>query len=344
MDSITLRAATVLCITILGSGCQGSGDNSLDSAASPSRLFEFALLGDNPYPPEDVPKFEALISEVNQEPKIEWVIHLGDIRGSSMAPCSDETLRARFDLYQEFQAPFVYTPGDNDWFDCGREAAGSYDEYERLDFLRRLFFPRPGFTTGRRAMEIQSQSEVVGYEEFVENSIWVKNDVVFSTVHLVAMTRPPTDPERALRRMDAALDWISKTFRLAAEINSPGVFIATQADPWIVSGHPPLIQRRCPDCLQPREGLERLYAVLEEESVVFKGSVVLAVGDTHVFRVDKPLYSSETGFLIENFTRVEPFGSPYAHWVRVRVDPSDNEVFAFEQEIVEANTAKKLVR
>ena len=71
--------------------------------------------------------------------------------------------------------------------------------------------------------------------------------------------------------------------------------------------------------------------------MAFDGPVVLAVGDTHVFRVDKPLYSADTGLLIENFTRVEPFGHPYVHWVRVRVDPLSDEVFSFQQQIVEDN-------
>ena len=81
--------------------------------------------------------------------------------------------------------------------------------------------------------------------------------------------------------------------------------------------------------------MDRLYPVLEELSIAFSRPVVLAVGDTHVFRVDKPLYSTDSGLLVENFTRVEPFGSPYAHWVRVRVDPRERELFSFHQEIVE---------
>ena len=339
MDSVMSRKAmlALLSVAILSAACRGSEDTSVDPPSRPNRSFEFALLGDNPYPPENVPRFEALISDVNLHSELEWVIHLGDILGPSLVTCSDEILRARFNLYQRFQAPFVFTPGDNDWFDCGREAAGGFDEYERLDFLRELFFPSPGVTTGGRAMEVHSQSNEAGFDEFVENAMWTKNNVVFSTVHLIGMTRPATDPARAERRMDAALDWISKTFALATELDSPGVFIATQADPWFFSGLPSLIRRTCPDCLQPRGGLERLYPVLEEESLAFARPVVLAVGDTHVFRVDKPLYSSETGLLVENFTRVEPFGHPYVHWVRVRVDPDDGEVFVFKQEIVDEN-------
>ncbi len=50
-----------------------------------------------------------------------------------------------------------------------------------------------------------------------------------------------------------------------------------------------------------------------------------------------PLYSSDTGLLVENFTRVEGFGHPYVHWVRVTVDPDDGAVFAFQEEIVDGN-------
>jgi hypothetical protein len=40
---------------------------------------------------------------------------------------------------------------------------------------------------------------------------------------------------------------------------------------------------------------------------------------------------------IEHFTRVETFGSPNVHWIRVSVDPSDPQVFTFKPEIVRQN-------
>ena len=141
--------------------------------------------------------------------------------------------------------------------------------------------------------------------------------------------------------MDAALAWMAKTFERAREFDSSGVFMATQADLWIVSGNPYSLRRRgWENALDPRPGLESIYPALAEATIDFGRPVVLAVGDTHVFRVDKPLYSADSGLLVENFTRVEVFGNPYVHWVRVRVDPSDDEVFAFEQEIVESNVPK----
>ena len=62
--------------------------------------------------------------------------------------------------------------------------------------------------------------------------------------------------------------------------------------------------------------------------------VVLAVGDTHIFRVDKPLYD-ENGALVTNFTRLEVFGHPDVHWVRVDVDADSRSVFSFHQQLVD---------
>ncbi len=75
--------------------------------------FEFALMGDNPYGEPRVPKFEALIEHVNSRGDLAWVIHLGDSKRGA-EPCTDELLRSRFALYQRFNAPFIFTPGDND--------------------------------------------------------------------------------------------------------------------------------------------------------------------------------------------------------------------------------------
>ncbi len=302
-------------------------------SAARDSAYEFALVGDNPYTPTTVAKFEALIDDVNGRRNLEWVIHVGDIRGGQR--CTDELFQARFDLYQRFAVPFVYTPGDNDWFDCQREDGSGFDDYERLDHLRSLFFPNPTLTTGGRRMEVRSQSAEPGYEKFVENVMWLHDGVVFSTIHLVGLTRPPTDSAVAKRRMDAAIAWIRSTFEVAQEEGSVGVFIATQADPWIVSSRNVLMRG-----VRRAAGLERLYPALVAASDEYGRPVVLAVGDTHIFRVDKPLYRADQS-LVENFTRVEVFGHPEVHWVRVTVDPREREVFSFHPELVPTNMTRR---
>jgi len=61
-------------------------------------------------------------------------------------------------------------------------------------------------------------------------------------------------------------------------------------------------------------------------------------GDTHIFRIDKPLYSRKTNRAFQNFTRVETFGWPDSHWVRITVDPADPQLFRFKAEVVSGNT------
>jgi hypothetical protein len=66
---------------------------------------------------------------------------------------------------------------------------------------------------------------------------------------------------------------------------------------------------------------------------------VLVHGDSHYFRVDKPfMRRPPQPPTVENFTRVEGFGSPYHHWVEVKVSADDPNVFAFHQRLVPANT------
>ena len=45
-------------------------------------------------------------------------------------------IREQFD---RFEMPLLYTPGDNEWTDCHRPAAGTYNPLERLDAVREAF-------------------------------------------------------------------------------------------------------------------------------------------------------------------------------------------------------------
>jgi len=66
--------------------------------------------------------------------------------------------------------------------------------------------------------------------------------------------------------------------------------------------------------------------------------VVLVNGDSHVLVIDKPLVD-RAGNMIENFTRVQTFGSALNHWVSATIDLRDPNVFTFHQHIVAANVA-----
>jgi hypothetical protein len=124
--------------------------------------------------------------------------------------------------------------------------------------------------------------------------------------------------------------------------------IVAQADPRFENTWPAYVQQRymleglglkSPETRRAT-GFDEFLAALEKETVAFGKPVVYVHGDTHIFRVDKPLFGSTSRRTIENFTRVATIGYPDTHWVRAIVDPKESNVFSFRLEIVEANRVK----
>ncbi|MDT7582363.1 MAG: hypothetical protein QOK35_3679, partial [Pseudonocardiales bacterium] len=80
---------------------------------------------------------------------------------------------------------------------------------------------------------------------------------------------------------------------------------------------------------------------LRDGTMAFRKPVAYVHGDSHYFRVDKPLLDSQ-GRRLENFTRVETFGDNQTptgntndvQWLKALVDPSSRDVFAFQAQIV----------
>ena len=77
-----------------------------------------------------------------------------------------------------------------------------------------------------------------------------------------------------------------------------------------------------------RHFMQQLVAQTEQ----FKGQVLFVHGDTHFFKLDKPLHSP--GKLLPNLTRLQTFGSPSLHWIKVTVDPAADSLFQVQPVIV----------
>ncbi|MDD5123448.1 MAG: hypothetical protein PHT85_02520, partial [Methylovulum sp.] len=115
------------------------------------------------------------------------------------------------------------------------------------------------------------------------------------------------------------------------------LMVAIQADPVFDIPETETVDERntVVDGLPPHEGYDAFLAALTEETNAFKGQVVLVHGDTHFYKIDKPLINQAN--LIKNFTRVETFGSPNLHWIKVTVDANNPNVFTFQPMIVPGN-------
>ena len=312
--------------------------------------FSFALIGDGPYGEDQEPKYDNLIGDINDDRSVRFVIHAGDTKGGGEM-CTDELITRRFEQLQKINRPFVYTPGDNEWTDCHRTSNGSYLPTERLAFVRELFFPKPRRTTGGRTMRVMTQADTEGYETFVENTLFARRGVIFSQIHVVGSNNnlrpwdqlPEGDrPEERLAefeaRNEASLAWLERTFEIAKRRRSPGIFITIHANLNFD------IDRNDEGS---RAGFNDFIDALSEKTLAYGKPVIIAHGDSHIFRVDMPRLvpwyrsgdatTAEDNVKIPNLTRVETFGHFDNHWVKVLVNPRSEAVFSFVPQIVESN-------
>jgi hypothetical protein len=142
---------------------------------NPPGGFSFAVMGDAPYYWWEELRFRLVLEDLDAH-DLTSVISIGDI---FWRPCRDEMYRRTREQFEGLRHPVVYTPGDNEWFDCWEPGSGGFMPQERLVRLREIFFNPPTQSLGGRRIGLASQPE------FVENVRWTDNGVVFATVHLI---------------------------------------------------------------------------------------------------------------------------------------------------------------
>jgi hypothetical protein len=272
------------------------------TAARPDQFVIFGDLQDSS--PEGRLRDAELIERINEIGPA-FSVFIGDIKEGG-SPCTDElyaTMRAVFDRHE---SPIIFTPGDNEWTDCWREPAGGYSATERKDAVVSVF-TAPGESLGRQTLRIEQQ---VGQRE---NARWRWNDVVFVTLHMTGSNNNLQQRDDAIaehQERDALNEiWLNES--VAAASDAAGLFVFTHANPqWNARWWEPT-------------GFDRFRDQLTEIAAGFAGPIVVAHGDTHTFRIDKPFSGAP------RMTRVEVFGPPQRGAVIVDVDPEAPEVFRF---------------
>jgi len=184
----------------------------------------------------------------------------------------------------------------------------------------------------------------------VENRRWTLKGVVYATLNIqgscnnLCDTMP--DPAEWAARNQANIAWMQQTFAKAKASNAAAIMFIGQADPGWDQSDATRAPLRDPKTLaetdgQP-DGFQAFLTAFRDQIVAFRKPVVYVHGDSHYFRIDRPLLDTQ-GRRLENFLRVETFGDNQAngnndvHWVKVLVDDRTREVFAFQPQIVPAN-------
>jgi hypothetical protein len=275
--------------------------------------FTFGVFGDTPYSAAEETQYLRMLEKMNREP-LAFVVHVGDFKGGGA--CSDALYLKRKAQFDSSTHPLIYTPGDNEWTDCG-----GTDRIERLARLRQIFFA-DRFSLGRERIELLAQDKCLEAgcpcPAHPENRFWTRAGVRFVTLHIVGSRNnygfnAASDAE-ARCRDDANSAWLEQAVRASERSETRALAVFIQANPFDVRD----AQVYRPFLRQLQEAARRL-----------RKPVLLVHGDTHVQRVDTP-FSDSFGNTVLEMTRLEVFGSPFVGWVKVTVNPDDPGVFRFE--------------
>jgi hypothetical protein len=308
---------------------------STGPAAAKDDPFTFAVIGDVPYGDAQIADFPNVINQINADPDVKFVDHLGDIKNGSTV-CSDTYFQQIKSDFDQFEDPLVYTVGDNEWTDCHRPNNGGYNPLERLSAIRQVFFPRPGRTLGQHGVHVASQAD----QGYPENVRYTRSDVAFAALHIVGSNNSlapwtgntaPTKEQAAevAGRVNAVLQEIHKTFDAAKDDHNKAVVLLTQAD---------MFDPTVPNAaFADYSAFKPIVEAIAKESATFRGPVYLFNGDSHVHNSDKPLdagskWLSFYGVTTDapNLTRITIDGSTDVNnWLKVTVKPRAKNVLSW---------------
>jgi hypothetical protein len=335
--------ATITLTVSDGDTTAGCAETQTTTVTCSSNKAVYALFGDWPYG-DIINSAPSFIAQVNADPDVQLALHVGDIHSGSQA-CSDSYNAGILTLFNQFNDPLVYTPGDNEWTDCQKtkEFSSGYP-IDELAKLRNLYFATPGKTLGVAAKAVLSQAN--GFDPahpedaaYVENVLWEQAGVMFVTLdipgsnddHLpwaAPFSNPAAQADEIAKRDAANSRWLAKAFALATAHGDAGLLLGQQADMW----DPAAIGG---------DGLgfyDAHVAQLASLTLAFGKPVLLVNGDSHLYEADHPLSDPAAAAYsyhpipapVPNLTRITVDGSTnFKDWVKLTIDPTTTDVFSW---------------
>jgi hypothetical protein len=309
---------------VLAAALPASADRSPFNPNSQGTMT-IAAYGDAPYgtTPTDTSETDAtpaFIANVNADPEVSLVMHVGDIHSGKQF-CTEAYDRLIYDLWTSYQHPLVYTPGDNEWSDCHKvaEGGGAYNkttgeisyvvangnpvDYARgnplanLNLVRSIFFAHPGYTLGD-PKRVLSQAEAFdpahpSDAQFVENVMFEQSQTLFVAINLPGGSNNDHDiwygtptmtaeqSQEIIDRDGADLRWLDAAFARATADGAGAVVIMWQADVWDNEKGP-----------ANQTNYEPYVASVAAHALAFGKPVLMLNGDSHVYKSDNPLSAS----------------------------------------------------
>jgi hypothetical protein len=210
------------------------------------------------------------------------LIHYGDFKGGGEA-CTDLLMQNRkAQMFSLHPYRIIYTPGDNEWTDCDRKyLTESFDELERLDFIRKLFFEDKNLDLARDIPDLSRQ------DNLPENSMWTIDNLLMGTLHIVGTNNGrvnilKSDVNKTLDEVDRRDDlnrvWLKKLFEKAKD--EEGLVILFHADIYRFKGDSPACTKenrlKCNPYKNIRDDIESM-------AFNYKKPVLVVHGDTNAY-------------------------------------------------------------
>ena len=299
--------------------------------------FSFALMGDQPYNNLLETATDSLIQHMSQDPGVQWVLHVGDIKGGG-EPCTNELLTRRVEQLQRSEKPLLLVPGDNEWTDCHRASNGGFDSQERLAYLRKLAFAQ-STSLGKNRFPVRQQTSA----PFPEHLMWRQGSTLFISLNIPGSNNDLEHPssrktskgevQRLFNVREKAIEaWLGEAeqaFTRASDLPTETV-IAIQGNP--IDGSGGLFNN----------GYKSFMSRLVKYIDTTNRPVLLVHGDTHRFKWDKPPLKKFGGTSGTDalFYRLEGWGHPFVNsWVKVTVTPGAENPFQVNSITQSANPA-----
>ncbi len=329
-----------------------AGELAHGFAQKKQEKLRVALWGDEFYNDEPSMKADDIkqtITSMNRH-GIDFTLFAGDTKHGH-TPCTDAAIgRDVVDVFNKLDAPTLYSLGDNEWTDCHRKNAGGYDPVERLAYIRKVYFSK-NTSQGKHPIKVNRQGK--SGQAYSENSRFVRANVEFVALHIPGSNnnfvataeqchkksnRTQADCDAATAeytgRNKKNIEWLKGSFDEARSNKYAGIAIVIQADifrPFALGGGG--YKKNFLPSLNEKSGFTDFFNTLIRETHNYDGQVLLVNGDSHYFKVDKPMFD-KNGQLTKNFTRVEVFGNKDNSWIEMTVDAESKNVFSFNPVIL----------
>jgi hypothetical protein len=360
-SAVTVAALVAFALVPAAASADGLGSVIGSRAPETLAIYGDAPYGTNPTDTAELNATPAFIDAVNNDPKVDGVIHVGDIH-SGKQYCTEAYDRNVFNLWNQFKDPLVYTPGDNEWTDCHKpaEGGGTYnagtgqidyvvdgggnkvdyaggDPIANLQLIRSIFFPAVGVTLGQHKHHVLSQAQLFdpfhpADRKYVENVLWIKSNVLFVTVNIPGGSNNDTDIWYGASTASSAQTQ-EKAERTGADLRWLNLAFGA-AKLLHLKG---VVIATQADMWDPEKGAahqseyEPLVSSVASHTASLGKPVLMFNGDSHVYRSDNPLSASDPlnymhpGYDVPNFHRVVVHGSTFPlEYLRLTIDPVQN--------------------